>query len=244
MPEVRRMENWDWKTFHIYHIVQPIYDLKKEKILGFEFLLRSPDFQSPEHLFEYAEREDALFDLDMYSVFHIFEQIRRFSQYLQEHLLFINIFPSTLLDSTFIYSLDRLLTFSAINPANIVLEINEAENELDLLALKEFAEQLRKRGVKLSLDDLGTGSSTLQALLELEPDITKVDRYFAKDLATSQKKQDLIEFFVDFIGNGSKLIVEGIESQQDLDRAKKLGVAYGQGFYIGIPKTLDEYLLA
>ena len=109
------------------------------------------------------------FDLDMYSVFHIFEQIRRFSQYLQEHLLFINIFPSTLLDSTFILdnSLDPLLTFSAINPANIVLEINEAENELDLLALKEFAEQLRKRGAKLSLDYLGTGSSTLQALLEV-----------------------------------------------------------------------------
>lgn len=237
------MEFGEWNSFDIYHVVQPIFNLEKEKICGFEFLLRSPQFPNPLSLFKYAEQEQALFDLDMYSIFHIFEQIRHYSHLLQDYLIFINVFPSTLLDTSFMYSLDRLLTFSAIDPGNIVFEINETENEIDLSALKNTSKQFRNKGIKLSLDDLGTGSSTLMALLELEPDIIKVDRYFCTDLAVSEKKQALIEFFVKFIRNEATLILEGFETEQDLRAAKSLGVTYGQGFYMGIPKRLDEYLV-
>lgn len=236
------MEFGDWSSLDIYHVVQPIYDLEKQKICGFEFLLRSPQFPNPLSLFKYAEQEQALFDLDMYSIFHIFEQIRQYSRYLNDYLLFINVFPSTLMDDSFLYSLDRLLSFSAIKPENIVLELNETENEHDLPLLKNKIERFRQKGIKISLDDLGTGSSTLRALLELEPDIIKVDRYFCTNLANCEKKQSLIEFFVKFIHDGSILILEGFETEQDLRTAKSLGVTYGQGFYIGSPKRLNEYL--
>lgn len=92
----------------------------------------------------------------------------------------------------------------------------------------------------IAIDDLGTGHSRLQSLIELNPDFVKLDRYFAKDLVILAKKQYIIEFLLQLCEKcNSQLIIEGIEDQQSLICLKNMGIKYAQGFFLGKPSLLS-----
>jgi EAL domain-containing protein (putative c-di-GMP-specific phosphodiesterase class I) len=75
-------------------------------------------------------------------------------------------------------------------------------------------------------------------ILELEPDFIKLDRLFSLDLSKSTSKQKMISLFVEYCKNNTKLILEGIETPEDLAIAKCLGVDIGQGYVLDMPKLL------
>lgn len=72
-------------------------------------------------------------------------------------------------------------------------------------------------------------------MIELKPDIIKLDRYLAKNLSHSKAKLRVVEMFVHYCQDDILLILEGIENQYDLEMAKQLGVRAGQGFLLGKP---------
>ena len=227
---------------YLYHHFQPIIDIHESKIFGYESLLRSKDAVNPESLFCSAVNSNTLFELDTLS---FIKAIQSFSSQIDKHTsdihLFLNIYPSTLVSSKFLNVFVDIIESSLISPNRIVLEINESEQIKSYSLLKKAVFKLQSLGLQVALDDFDKGISPFQKVLELEPNYIKLDKYFSTNLTQSVNKQKLIKLLLKYCSaNNIKIILEGIETDNDLSVAKSLGVDFGQGFLFGRPDILKK----
>lgn len=222
----------------IYHVKQPIYDTKDEKTIGYEVFIRHKDNKNPLELFQLARQQNKLNELDSYNIekflFHTYKPGEEDVTY------FLNVFPSTILQERFH---DIITKFPDLE--KVVFEINEANEEQEVWSSEQFFENIRyykkKFGVKFALDDLGKGQSTLQNIIETEPDYVKLDKYFSHGLSSSSKKQKIVSSLMEISQSfQSKMILEGIETLEDYQTAKHLHVEYLQGYLLGKPKSFDK----
>lgn len=219
--------------YSITHWFQPIYHLSSNEVIGYEALLRdcSELHASPVNIFRDAEIKGYKNFLDLASIKNALKIYKNDS-----YLLFLNIFPSTLLIRNFILWWDA--NVSASTP--IVLELVENECITDWNRLKIVTEQLRARGVKIAVDDVGEGYSTIRQWIELDPDYIKLGKYFAKNLSVTPKKQKVLKGLASFLLDTTKIIIEGIEREEDRDVAEYLGIQYAQGYLLGKPSPIEE----
>lgn len=223
-----------------YPVFQPLVHLSSGNIFGYEALLRSTAAASPEALFREARLEDRLYELDTQSIHHaISSYFAKGKEPGGSPLLFMNVFPSTLLNPACFEFLHRLVLDYGLVSQQVVLEINEANEEdkmWDIPLLGQTIHELRQYGFLIALDDVGSGAASLKKIVEYEPDIIKLDRYFGMQLAAHPAKQKLVSLFVDFCRGHMQLVLEGMENQEDLLVAQQLGVPIGQGFLLGRPE--------
>lgn len=224
------------KADEFFHHLQPIYNIQNGSNYGYEALLRT-NICSPSYLFQYARQAKRLFELDTKSLHKIF-----FDQ--QNHvvfhngLLFVNIFPTSLLHPLFPTYLEDLISKTNGPHHQVVFEVNESEKVANLSLLKDRISLIKELGFKVAIDDLGSGWSSLSQLIELRPHFAKLDRYFSTDLSSFDEKQAMIKSLLTYCQlSGIEIILEGIENQADLRVAKELGVKLGQGFLLGVPKA-------
>jgi EAL domain-containing protein (putative c-di-GMP-specific phosphodiesterase class I) len=227
-----------------YHHYQPLYALSNWKLYGYEAFFRSDFSLNPELVFQFAKKNRKLFELDTASIFNaaLFYFISKENILLGlKKTLFVNVFPSTLLHPSFSNFLERLISENMIIPSkNIVFEINESEIIWDIPSLRQVIHCLRNNGFSVAFDDVGKGTASIQNIVEFEPEFVKLDRYFSVDLAVSEKKQRMVQLFVDYCSDGSRLVLEGIEKPEDLAIAKMLGVQIGQGYILGKAQRYGE----
>lgn len=220
-------------TYLINHWFQPVVNLPTGDIIGYEALLRYEGKErfSPLDIFNKVQNVGLLNELDCLL---IEKALSHMSSY--EDTLFINIFPSTLLSQDFINTWDIFFD----KRMSIVIEVCENEQISDWDSLKKVIGQLKERRVKIAIDDLGAGHSFFRQWIELEPDFIKIDQYFASNLSTNIKKQEIIKHLIMLLKGKTKLILEGIETPEDLKVALELGLDYGQGFYLGKPMPWNK----
>ncbi|MFC4601990.1 EAL domain-containing protein [Cohnella hongkongensis] len=159
--------------------------------------------------------------------------------------LFVNVFPSTLLNPAFSKWIARDLLDNRFPLSQIILEINEAPEEekmWDIALLGEKLSEMRQYGFLIALDDVGSGAASLKKIVEYKPDIVKLDRYFGKQLAVNEAKQKRVSLFAEFCRGERLLVLEGIEHADDLSVARSLGVPLGQGFLLGCPTAACNHL--
>ncbi|MDQ0160922.1 EAL domain-containing protein [Alkalibacillus salilacus] len=225
----------------VYHHFQPIYNLTSNEPIGYEALLRTDLFGHPELLFDAAHEIGRLHELDRLS---IKQAIKAYSsdQYFEPgQTLLINVLPSTMMDSSFAFWIRDLLDFYHVKPHQVVIEINEQEPSFNYNVLRDYVSILKTYGFNIALDDVGKGSASLQAMIELEPHIVKMDRYFSRDLPDSFHRQALLNAFVAYAEETTiTLILEGVETLPELSKAQELNVTYAQGFYLCRPQALDD----
>ncbi|WP_017185684.1 EAL domain-containing protein [Alkalibacillus haloalkaliphilus] len=221
------------QNFH--HVFQPIYNLTENRIIGYEALFRSHLFDATEQAFHLADSCDQLFELDKLSVT---KAIKYFSNYRleEDELLYINVFPSTVGRSEFVPFIIDLVGSTRLRTSQVVIELVELEAIKSLDNLQYITRELKENGFKFSIDDLGKGSSSFRLMIELEPQIVKMDQYFTRELPHSTLKQKMIESLVAYCyETETDFILEGIEMVRELEVAKQLGVRKGQGYYLGKP---------
>lgn len=224
---------------------QPIVDNKTGHVCKFEALARWYDdqegFISPGVFIPIAERygligmlgqlvfEKACADLDRIHrsgftdvVFSINHSVKEFSQHNQEYI------------------------FETINNYNlpysaIMIEITEStalddgKNIIDILAA------FRARGIAISLDDFGTGYSSLAAIIDIKPDIIKIDRSFIVDIEHSKESQMLVSLVIDLSRKLKvEVVAEGVETQAQLDILSEMACHYIQGFYYSPAVAIDD----
>jgi len=160
---------------------------------------------------------------------------RLFNNASSDHL-FINVFPSTLMDSGFISWWDK---YSNIYP-HIVLEVSGCERISDWEYLKSVANALRRRGIKIAVDDMGSSYSFLKYWVELKPDYVKLDRYYTTDLTRNVMKQRILDSLVKMAYGISEVIVVGVEDIESLEVARQLGASYAQGYILGRPAPIED----
>ena len=220
----------------ITHLYQPICNIKRNTVAGYEALMRdSLQMQrSPGDIFLWAKKQGVRSVLDLTSVR---TAVRTYMTGPQPVLpLFLNIYPSTLLEEDFM-SWWRLHIPRSIP---IVLELLENEAVKDWKELRRITGELRSEGVRLAIDDLGNGYSFFQQWIELYPDYIKLDRYYAQNLSTSRLKQKVIEGLLSIFSDKTEIILEGIETREDLAMAELLGIANVQGYLLGKPEPVEK----
>ncbi|WAH36795.1 EAL domain-containing protein [Alicyclobacillus dauci] len=225
----------------VQHFYQPLFEMKNRGIFGYEALTRCKFLQDPEKLFKLASRANSLYQLDTASIQTALLAFGSSEHAEHSSRLFLNIFPSTLLNPSFFSLVDTMMTVNSTLRNRIVFEIVESEHIPDMSALKEVIHVLHDYDLRIAIDDVGKGAFSLQRVLELEPDFIKLDRYFSINLSRSMNKQKMVSLFVGYCDGGdAQLVLEGIESAEDFETAKSIGVHLGQGYFLGGVNPLEK----
>jgi EAL domain-containing protein (putative c-di-GMP-specific phosphodiesterase class I)/DNA-binding response OmpR family regulator len=127
----------------------------------------------------------------------------------------------------------------------VVVELTEHERVTDYELLADSVRRLHDRGTRLAVDDAGAGFASLDHILRLGPDIVKLDRNLVMGVDHDPIRRSMIAAFVHF-GNETHtaLIAEGIESVDELDTLRRLGVRHAQGYHLALPTDLPTALAA
>lgn len=229
-----------------HHHFQPIFNMKENKIIGYEALLRTSNARhNPEYLFRRAIEMGQLTKLDSTSLLtalQTFASSVAKNKHERSLLLALNVYGSTLVSATFLQRLQQVIHNVGIKPEQIMLELNESEPVYNYSSLQHTIHKLKDTGIQIALDDVGKGYSATRRIIELEPTYIKLDKYFLNDIHQSVMKQDLLKLLVDFsVKHNVQLIIEGVEIEADLMLIESLGIQYGQGFLLGKPATLEYY---
>jgi EAL domain-containing protein (putative c-di-GMP-specific phosphodiesterase class I) len=218
---------------------QPVIDLQRNSVFGYEALLRSdePSLPSPGDVLGAAERLGRVYDVGRRvraEAIGLFDQLDA-----GEICLFVNLHASELLD-TELYEGGG--AFSA-HASRIVLEVTERTTLERVHDLKVRTSVLRFSGFRLAVDDLGAGFAGLTSFVTLEPEIVKLDMSLVRGIDRSKIRQELVRSVVELCGSlGMRCVAEGIETADELLCVRMLGVDLGQGFYIGRPERSPRRL--
>jgi EAL domain-containing protein (putative c-di-GMP-specific phosphodiesterase class I) len=213
---------------------QPVLALDSGRVVGFEALARFTDLRTrpPDLWFGDAQQAGLSFDLE---VAVMRKALLSLSRLPRNTYLAINVSPETAASPEMV----RLCTRHAAD--RIVLEITEHSSVDDYLLLAERARALRNMGVHLAIDDAGAGFASLRHVLRLEPDLIKLDKSITRGIDTRVRHQSLAAALLTFAsGTSASIVAEGIETAEELATLKRLGVPYGQGYYLGRPGLLPD----
>jgi len=212
---------------------QPICDIRAGTIVGWEALARFPwgPERPPDAWFEEASQVDLRTDLELAA---IRAALTRMDDVPAEGFLSVNLSPDTACSADLLRAIDFAHT-----PRRLVMEVTEHAPVEDYGRLTAALGALRARGVRLAIDDAGSGFSSLQHILRLAPDFIKLDMALTRDVDNDLARRALAAALISFASEiGAVIIAEGIETEAELDTLRELGVTYGQGYYLARPGLL------
>ncbi|MFN3388144.1 MAG: EAL domain-containing protein [Allosphingosinicella sp.] len=209
-------------------VFQPIHRLDTGAAVGVEALARfaGGDGRTPDLWFTEAESLGLGAELEMLAV----RQAVRALPYIPDDLyLAVNVSPATVTSGL----LEEALAASA--DGRLVVEVTEHSNVADHRELCRALDRLRGR-VRIAIDDVGAGYSGLRRILDLKPDILKLDMSLTRDVDADPARSALAEAMVGFAaGLGCAIVAEGIETAGEAAALSRLGVGYGQGYHLSRP---------
>ncbi|OOP63670.1 hypothetical protein BMF89_05800 [Arthrobacter sp. SRS-W-1-2016] len=215
---------------------QPIRSLETDAVLGAEALTRflSPQGISPEVWFV----EAAAVGLDVELEILALETALRAATGLPPALsVSVNLSPRACLDAR----LPDIFANAGIPMGRIVLEVTERQHVVDYGPLAAALASLRGRGLRIAVDDAGSGFASMRHVLLLKPDVIKLDRDIIAGIDTDQGQRALGAAMVGFAKEiGASLVAEGIETEAELSAVAELGMSAGQGYLLGRPSVRPE----
>jgi EAL domain-containing protein (putative c-di-GMP-specific phosphodiesterase class I) len=221
-------------------VYEPIVEVMTRTVFGYEALSRGPEgteLHSPAVLFESAQRHDLVFQLDCLCRQRALEGARDLPGQAK---LFLNVRPTTIHDPQFrADALERTLALCKLRPSDVVFEISEQESIDNFEMFKEVRDSYGKLGFQIALDDTGRGYSSLEAVMELQPEFIKVDRAFVTGIDEDPARQELLRALQSLAQRlGARIIGEGLDTIEELEMLGKLGIPFGQGWLFGKPHPL------
>ena len=218
-------------------LFQPVVDMRSLEVIGYEALSRGPqgtELASPLLMFVLAQQYDLSFELDSLCRKQAFESARHVDS---DKKIFVNTLTMTIHDPEFRGQyLKDLLDDLKIKPENVIFEINEklAIDNYDLF--RSSFQDYSDIGIVHASDDIGTGYSDLERIMELNPGFMKIDISLVRDIDSSVIKQEIVKAMVSLSkGINSSIVAEGIETREEYEALKLLGVDCGQGYLFGRP---------
>ncbi|WP_086929890.1 EAL domain-containing protein [Agarilytica rhodophyticola] len=155
----------------------------------------------------------------------------------------VNMSANTVVDESYLVFVRQLIEDEKIIPEHICFELTETAAMANYVRAKNFVDEVRRLGCKVALDDFGTGTSSLAYLRELGVTTVKIDGMFATSLGTDDIDQTIVEAVTKVAHKlGMKVVVECIESEEQIQALKKLEVDYAQGYIITKPVPLEEFV--
>ena len=228
----------------IVSLFQPIVDMVEGKVVAIEALSRGPKgsgFEDAEALFSLAEKVDLAIPLERLCRQRSLEEAGK-AEWKEQ--IFINMSPTAASDHEFLEgAFLRDVEKQHLDPNLIVIEVTERTYAQQQDLFQKVLKELRREGFRVAVDDLGSGYSNLSSLAEIKPEFLKFDHLFTKDIQRHRIKQDLLGAILNFaIELDTQVIAEGIETAEEFEALRRLGVQLGQGYFLSRP-TLIEHVI-
>jgi diguanylate cyclase (GGDEF)-like protein len=230
---------------------QPIVALEGGEIAGFEALARwhhpTLGWIPPARFVPAAEEAGLIGRLGSFILREACAGMRFLQMSARRRLtLSVNLSASQLFAPELIGEVAEVLGSSGIDPSQLRLEITESVLVDRIDAAADVLQRLRGLNLKVSMDDFGTGYSSLSYLHRLPVDVIKVDRSFVVALASGGKAEGIVAAVVALARNlGCDLVAEGVETAEQENALRRLGVVYAQGYRFSpaVPAREAEWLL-
>lgn len=239
------------KQFKLYF--QPQFEIKTEKVRGFEALLRWHDDElgwiSPEQFIPLAEETNLVIPIGDWVLETALKTLEEWEKKFNFNgVISVNVSPVQFKQDDFLEKFNRKVNKYKISPNHLELELTEGMliADYDMTNTIKKLNQLKEKRIGISLDDFGTGYSSLRYLQMLPLTTLKIDKSFVKSLKNNGIEADITESIISLVQKmGLDTIAEGVEAEEQLEALKKLNCQYVQGFLTGkpMPKALCEKML-
>ena len=238
------LQNKEFKLF-----LQPKFNLKTDELVGAEALVRwqNPDgsYRYPGEFIPLFEKNGFCLNLDMY----MFEQVcQQLKEWLDSGIkpIPISINQSKILFSNLKYPdyITQITEKYNVSPRLITLEVLEGVATDNLQQLNALLDELHAKGFKISMDDFGSGYSSLNMVYQLAIDELKLDRGFLSKSTqeNEQRRQIILEQIISFAKKlGISIVAEGIETEEDKENMLSLDCEYGQGYFYAKPMSVQDF---
>jgi len=224
---------------------QPKTELASGRITGVEALLRWPHpthgFIPPEEFISLAERTGSIRALTLFVLGEALEQSRTWQRAGLDLDVAVNLSVRSLLDHELAEDVAGLLDRSGVAPARLTLEITETSVMADATRSMHVLSGLHALGLRLSIDDFGTGQSSLSYLKRLAVDEVKIDKSFVTHMATDDNDAVIVRSTIDLGHNlGLEVVAEGVEDATSWYQLVELGCDVAQGYFCSPPLPAAE----
>jgi EAL domain-containing protein (putative c-di-GMP-specific phosphodiesterase class I) len=196
---------------------------------------------APDQVIPLAEQTGLIKPLTLWVLEHAVQQSVRWRQQGIELNIAVNLSVYNLQDSEFASHLQQLLARYKVPPRLISLEITESAMMADPARAKEILSYLDEMGVWLSVDDFGTGFSSLSHLKQLPVDELKIDKSFVMTMIEDDNDAVIVRSTIDLAHNlGLKVVAEGVENLEIWNLLEILRCDAAQGYYLSHPLSADQ----
>jgi EAL domain-containing protein (putative c-di-GMP-specific phosphodiesterase class I) len=135
------------------------------------------------------------------------------------------------------FRIHEMVSYFAEHRGHFVFELTERAAIEDYAVFRELLKEFREKGIEVAIDDAGSGYASLEAIAAIGPDYLKVTKGLVSTLADEPIKQDLVKMLVELAGKiGAKTIAEGIETIEEYETCRDLGIDLIQGYYFAMPQ--------
>jgi EAL domain-containing protein (putative c-di-GMP-specific phosphodiesterase class I)/ABC-type amino acid transport substrate-binding protein/GGDEF domain-containing protein len=224
--------------------LQAKFDIATGEVCGAEMLVRwtHPEHGPlpPGHFVPLAERTQVIGEMTLYLVDHAVELCRQWRRQQLQMELAVNVSANDLVDPRVVAGIVARVAGAA---SCLVLEITETAVMRDAERTLAAVRELRSHGVRISLDDFGTGNASLTYLRQLRPDEVKIDRTFIAGVVASEADQAIVRSTIELAHSlGAKATAEGVEDGETLEWLRRAGADAAQGFGLAVPEPVGHFL--
>lgn len=226
---------------------QPVMDIETGKLRGCEVLMRwrRPNgmIVSPGQFMAYAESQGHIFDMTRHIMVQTTEEVGELYGENPDLKLSINLFAGHFLDRQIVSDIQQIYEKSDIAYQQLVVEVTERHPLDDMDRARKIIAELQALGVRVALDDVGTGHGGMAYLQKLGVDIIKIDKMFIDTIGLDDNSTTIVDSMVELADNlGMGIIAEGVETEEQIERLLELGVTAAQGYYYAAPMPASEYI--
>lgn len=230
----------------LFVVYQPQIDMQSGKTVGAEALLRwrteEGNFIPPDQFIPIAEYSGLIVNIGEWVLRSAcFELMQLRESGFADFQIAVNVSQAQFSHPLFMQSLERAIRDSRIPPNCLELEITESMAMTDPEMLVNTLQQIKRMGVRISIDDFGTGFSSLSQLQKLNVDKLKIDRAFVSEISSLDSEASIAKMIVQLSQSlNLAVIAEGVETQEQANALMAFGCQYAQGFLYAKPQTRSE----
>ena len=230
-------------------VYQPKFNIKSNQIIGAEVLIRwhksDGNIIYPDKFIDKLEDKNLIYLIDYYTIEECLKRLNDWSHLSRNNIipLSINLSKSTLMRHDFLEVLESIIKKYDVDLKYIEFEITEREYvDYSIQEINDKIYSVRELGIKISLDDFGSGNSNLSFSMNIDLDIIKIDKSIINKIGKNEKIDYFLLLILDLANkNNIDLVAEGIETKGQLEFLIDNGYKFGQGYYFSKPIDAEVF---
>ena len=225
---------------------QPVMDIETGRLRGCEVLMRwrrpNGTIISPGQFMDYAERNGHIFEMTRQIMAQTCDEVGTMYADNPDLKLSVNLFAGHFRNREIVNDIKSIYENTQISFQQIVVEVTERYPLEDMDLARKIIAELQALGVRVALDDVGTGHGGMAYLQKLGIDIIKIDKMFIDAIGDDDSSTTIVDSMVELADNlGMGIIAEGVEQEEQIERLRELGVTAAQGYYFAAPMSAGDY---